>query len=55
MIEVPDVPKKGSDTATWVRWALTLVTIIVSAYVTWQSVESAKVSVPQEVKAQLAK
>lgn len=34
---IPDVPAKGSDTATWIRFALTLATVLVTWYMTWNS------------------
>lgn len=52
-LTVPEPPPKGSDWATWTRWVLTLVTVIVSAVSVWQGVQTDVKKQKEEVKKEL--
>jgi hypothetical protein len=34
-ITVPDLPPPGSDKATWMRFGVTLLTVLLTAFLTW--------------------
>jgi len=52
-ITVPEPPKKGSDWTAWLRWGLTIATVLISWYATWSAAKEVKEDL-EKVKIQLS-